>query len=152
MNERKRKNWTDRAARLRLAGLCIGCMGNRTAEPGHTADRCATCAEKNRVRSRERMRKKRGAPLDAPLVPRGWARGPRANLMSKINRSDEYAPEKYKPLRPSRCKPRRYGSLTREDIRVATSALPLRPPASSHGVDCVAVAVGSGGAASISAS
>lgn len=140
MNERKRKNWTDRAVRLRLAGLCIGCMGNRTAEPGHTADRCATCAEKNRVRSRKRMREKRGVPLDAPIVPREWARGPRANLMSKINRSDEYTPEKYKPLRSGRRKPghvaqpveprkpKRYGTLSRDDIRAATSALPLRPP------------------------
>lgn len=142
--ERKRKNWTDRAARLRLAGLCIGCMGNKTAEPGHTADRCATCAEKNRAKSRERMRKKRGKPIDAPIVPRELARGPRANLMSTINRSDEYAPEKYTRMRPGQRKvqfvdadtgltvvqraKKRYGTLSREDIRAATSALPLRPP------------------------
>ncbi len=142
--ERNRKNWSDRAARLRLAGLCLGCVGNRTAKPGYTADRCAVCAEKNRVKSRERMRKKRGTPLDAPLVPREQARGPRANLMSIVNRSDEYAPEKYTRKRPGQRKvqhvdadtgltveqraKKRYGSLSREDIRVATSALPLRPP------------------------
>lgn len=136
--EQVNERWRDRASRLRLAGLCIRCMGNRTAEPGHTADRCAACSEKNRNASRERMRKKRGTPIDLPLVPR--ARGPRANLMSTVNRSDEYAPEKYKPLRSGRRKPghaaqpgeprkpKRYGSLSREDIRAATSALPLRPP------------------------
>lgn len=129
-----------RARQLRLldAGICTRCAKPRTAESGHTADRCAACSEKNRVKSRERMRKKRGTPIDLPLVPR--ARGPRPNLMSTANRSDEYAPENYKPLRSGRRKPghaaqpgeprksKRYGSLSREDIRAATSALPLRPP------------------------
>jgi len=140
--EERRQQIEARRQRVRLAGLCIRCMGNRTAEPGHTADRCASCSEKNRNASRERMRKKRGTPIDLPLVPR--VRGPRPNLMSLVNRSDEYKPETYTRMRPGQRKvqpvdadtgltvtqraKKEYGSLSREDIRAAPSALPLRPP------------------------
>jgi hypothetical protein len=145
--EAKRQQEKDRRQRLLLAGMCVRCMGNRTSVLGYTSDRCAECAEKFRVKSRNRMREKRGTPMDRPTAP-SKCLGPRQNLMTLIHRSDVYAPETYKLLRsgrrkaeqtethveakaaPTRAKkpPKLYGSLSREDIRAATATLPAKPP------------------------
>lgn len=133
--EQKRKNENDRRRRLLVAGMCIKCMGNRTAVPGHTADRCAGCADKARTAQLARVRKQRGTPLDRPIV--GGKRGPRGSHVSLIKRSDEYNPDAYAPLKPgpkkgSRSKSKsKYGKLSLEDIRRATSTLPLKPPGKS---------------------
>jgi hypothetical protein len=143
MTDKEAKRAHERARRQRMlaAGMCIRCMGPRCAVLGYTSDRCEACASKARAESVAQARKKRGTSPDRPLVP--GKRGPRANLMSTLNRSDEYKPETYKPLRPGNRKPRqtephaapkapkkhgRYGTLTLEDIRRATSVLPLKPP------------------------
>lgn len=46
-------------------GLCGQC--GRDLE---TANLCPDCADKNRIAARERYRKKKGIPLDAPLYYR----------------------------------------------------------------------------------
>jgi hypothetical protein len=136
--EEARKLRADQRERLLLAGLCTRCKGNRTEHPGHTGDRCAACANKARDADVERMRKKRGTTT-APTIAPG-KRGPRENVMSLLSRSDVHAPDKYKPFMPGQRKaswpdtlaapnpPARYGSLTLEDIRIAASTLPLKPP------------------------
>lgn len=108
------------------AGACTRCGKARTAEPGHTSEACAPCAERVRTRRRTRYRAKRGTPIDAPVkYATNGGRGPSPD----IPRTDEYDPDAVPVARPRRKASEIFhGSLTLDEIRRATSALPLKPP------------------------
>lgn len=106
------------------AGLCTLCPRPRTHSPGYKSDVCAGCAERRRDAQRKRTRAKRGVPIDAPVKPHSGGRKPDPS----IERSDEYKPQLYTPQKKRKASEILYGSLTLEDIRRATSALPLKPP------------------------
>jgi hypothetical protein len=121
-NRAKQKAFRDK--RL-AAGACTRCGKPRTELPGHTSDSCAKCAERRREQARNRERTKRGIPIDAPVkVSKGGAKP-----SPKTKRSDEYNAKLLDAGKPRRkASEILYGSLTLEDIRRATSALPLKPP------------------------
>lgn len=124
-NDKKNNAAKTRHRKLLLAGACTKCMGPRTTEPGFTLSLCAACAKKNRLEATKRYRLKKGLPLHAKIEEK--KHGPRANFVSSIERSNVYDPSAYVPSSTGR--PRKMlGSLTRADVRAATSALPLRPP------------------------
>lgn len=95
---------TDEWRAKRLAdGLCLRCPNSRTAIAGYTSTMCAACRASVKTTERNRQRKKRGIPIDAPV---------RAQKSNGTRNGS----------------PKTYGTLSREEIRTTTSILPLKPP------------------------
>lgn len=99
--DKRREDKREYRKRLVAEGKCQRCARPRGDDiEGSTRTLCGACAKRNR----DAERKKNGTPLDAPVKPHHETR----SRAPKV--------------------PRNYGSLTIDDIRRATSALPLRPP------------------------
>ena len=52
---------------LLAAGLCSLCKSIRTESEGYTRDRCAKCAELDRIAKRDKYRKQKGLDVSAPV-------------------------------------------------------------------------------------
>lgn len=98
--DKRREDKRERRKRLIAEGKCQRCACLRDDVEGSTRTLCGACAKRNR----DAERKKNGTPIDAPVKPHRETR----SRAPKV--------------------PRSYGSLTIDDIRRATSALPLKPP------------------------
>ena len=73
--------------------MCTRCAKPRTAEPGHTLNFCASCAELDRARNRRKYRLRVGNALDVKVTK--YKRGVRKGHVSQVKRSDVYDPSKF---------------------------------------------------------